>query len=420
MSHVVVTARVYTDSSGAFAEIPALLTSSGPLTPLLDYCLHRHHDRSLSWMRKLIHAVGLLLDYIEVNPSEKEPWRLFRNFAHRLHTGTFDIQSGLDPSSLCWAPRSWHSAAYTIILLSEFFDWLGETNPEASNINPKYAGSAHERRLDEAAYLYRRNNAFLGHTWAENPGPIHVGRLIRNKQSPRVRKSEPPEFPDDRFEELLFKGFRVGGKLDYRGMLITLLMHGAGFRVSEPFHLYVSDVYPDPENPPSALVLIHHPWDGIAPTDWRNASGKTRQGNRAAYLGSKWAMTPRTIMMGREHAGWKNPLLDDKYYMRAWWFDPVYGEWFHQLWQCYIREVALVHRNHPFAFINLNREPVGDMYCVDAFTKAHEAAVRRIGLGYGKQYGTTPRMVTAIAMHSGFVEAASPSSISSCSCTTAQ
>ena len=55
-----------------------------------------------------------------------------------------------------------------------------------------------------------------------------------------------------------------------------------------------------------------------------------------------------------------------------------------------MHEVAMVDRSHPFAFINLDRGTVGDMYCVEAFTKAHEAAVRRIGLEYGKAYGTTP------------------------------
>lgn len=367
-----------------------MLMDGGPLTPLLDYCLNHHHDRSLAWMRKLIHAVSLLLDYIEANPAETEPWRLFRNFAQRLYTGTFDIHSGLDPSNLCWPPRSWQSAAYAIRLLSDFFDWLGETNPSSKGVNPKYAGNAFDRRLDEAAYLYRRNKAFLGHTWAENPGPADAGCLTRKKLTPRVTKGEPPEFPQDRFEELLFKGFRVGGKFDYRGMLITLLLHGAGFRVSEPFHLYVGDVHPDPADPSSALVLIHHPSAGAAPSDWRDPAGKPMRGTRAAYLAAKWAMTPRTMLTGRDHAGWKNPLLDGEYFMRAWWFDPVYGQWFLQLWQRYLRELAVLDRSHPFAFINLDRAPVGDMYCVEAFTKAHEAAVRRIGLEYGKQYGTTP------------------------------
>lgn len=390
MTHVVVTARVYADSSGASADIPTLLTPQGPLAPLLDYCLHHNHDRSHSWMRKLIHAVGLFLDYIEVNRSEEEPWRIFRNFAQRLYSGTFDIKSGIDPSNLCWQPKGWSSAAYAIRLLSEFFDWLGDTNPSAKAINPRYASNAYDRKIDEAGYLYRRSKAFLGHIWAENPGQADTGRITRGKRLPRVSKSEPPEFPHERFEELLFKGFRVRGRYDYRGMLITLLMHGSGFRVSEPFHLYVSDVLLDPADSSSALVLIHQPSAGVAPADWRNAMGKPMRGSRSAYLAAKWAMTPRTMLIGRDHAGWKNPMLDGEYYMRAWWFEPVYGKWFLQIWQRYMREVAMVDRSHPFAFINLDREPVGEMYCIEAFTKAHEAAVRRIGLEYGKKYGTTP------------------------------
>jgi hypothetical protein len=77
--------------------------------------------------------------------------------------------------------------------------------------------------------------------------------------------TEPPEFPDDRFEELLFKGFCVGGRLDYRGILITILLHCAGFRDCEPFHLYLSDVQFDPDDRESALVRIHHPEFGAAP-----------------------------------------------------------------------------------------------------------------------------------------------------------
>lgn len=390
VTHVVVTAKVYSDCSGAYAELPALVTEAGVLTPLLDYCVHHHHDRSHSWMRKLIHSVGLLLDYVEVNQAEGEPWRLFRNFAQRLYTGSFDVKTGIDPSNLCWEPKGWKSAAYSIRLLSDFFDWLGEINPSANAVNPKYAGNSYDRQIDEAAYLYRRNKAFLGHTWAENPGHTDIGRMTRSKRLPKVAKGEPPEFPHEKFEELLFKGFKVGGKYDYRGMLITLLMHGAGFRVSEPFHLYICDVNLDPSDPSSALVQIHHPSAGAAPSDWRNALGKPMQGNRTAYLAAKWAMTPRTMLIGRDHAGWKNPLLDGEYFMRAWWFDPVYGKWFLQLWQRYMREVAMIERNHPFAFINLSREPVGEMYCVEAFTKAHEAAVRRIGLEYSKNAGTTP------------------------------
>ena len=367
-----------------------LLTADGPLDPLLDYCLHHLHDRSLSWMRKLIHSVSLLLDYIEANPGNVEPWRLFRNFAQRLYTGTYDLKLGLDPSNLCWAPKGWRSAAYSITLLSEFFDWLGESNPSVNGINPKYAGTAYDRRLDEVAYCYRRNKAFLGHTWAENPGAMVGVRVTRGKSLPQVTKREPPEFPHNRFEELIFKGFRVRGKHDYRGMLITLLLHGAGFRESEPFHLYISDVFPDPANPRQAKVLIHHPSHGAAPADWRDSSGKPRKGNRAEYLAQQFGLAPRTKVMTGRRAGWKGGMHDAAYYKQAYWFLPEYGEWFLHLWHLYLEQVARVERDHPFAFINLGREPVGAMYKLDQYNKAHAAACERIGLMVGKELGTTP------------------------------
>ena len=54
---VTVKARVYTDVTGAYTELPALLTPAGVLESLLDYCLYRSHDRSLTWMSKVSRSV---------------------------------------------------------------------------------------------------------------------------------------------------------------------------------------------------------------------------------------------------------------------------------------------------------------------------------------------------------------------------
>ncbi|WP_374604809.1 gamma-mobile-trio recombinase GmtY [Niveibacterium sp.] len=387
---VSVKARVYTDATGAYTELPALLTPVGLLEPLLDYCLHRSHDRSLTWMRKVTRSVRMFLEYLQTNPAERDTYRLFQNFAQRLYTGTFDRETGLDPSGLCWAPRSPQDASHIITHLSDFFDWLGERRPAAAQLNPRYAGGAFDRQTDEAAYQYRRSKAFLGHTWAANASPTETGHRVRGRRLPKVEKGEPPAFPDERFEELLVKGFCAAGRHDYRGMLITLLLHGAGFRESEPFHLYVCDVFPDPANPRQAKVLIHHPSHGAAPADWRDERGRPRKDNRGAYLAQRFGLVPRTELMDRRHAGWKGGMHDGAYYKQAYWFLPEYGEWFLQLWQRYLQQVARVERSHPFAFINLNREPVGDMYTLTQFNKAHAAACERIGLTVGKALGTTP------------------------------
>ncbi|MGX0940411.1 integrase [Cupriavidus metallidurans] len=387
---VTVKAQVYTDATGVFTELPALLTSVGVLEPLLDYFLSRSHDRSLTWMTKVARSVRMFLEYLQTNPAERDTYRLFQNFAQRLYTGTFDRETGLDPSGLCWAPRSPQDASHIITYLTGFFDWLGELRPEATRVNPRYAGGAFDRQTDEAAYQYRRSKAFLGNTWAANASPAETGHRVRGRRLPKVENGEPPAFPEERFEELLVKGFCAGGRYDYRGMLITLLLHGAGFRESEPFHLYISDVFPDPTNPRQAKVLIHHPSHGAAPSDWRDERGRPRKGNREEYLAQQFGLVPRTDLMDRRHAGWKGGTHDAAYYKQAYWFLPEYGEWFLHLWHRYLEQVARMERAHPFAFINLHREPVGAMYTLTQYNKAHAAACERMGLKVSKTLGTTP------------------------------
>jgi len=94
--------------------------------------------------------------------------------------------------------------------------------------------------------------------------------------------------------------------------------------------------------------------------------------------------------MDSRHAGWKGGMHDAAYRKQAYWFLPEYGEWFLQLWHRYLEQVARVERSHPFALINLHREPFGAMYTLTQYNKAHAAACERIGLSVGKALGTTP------------------------------
>jgi hypothetical protein len=387
---VTMKARVQTDETGAYVEIPVVQTPAGVLEPLLDYILARSHDRSVEWMRQVCRSVRTFLEYLLVNPIERDTYHLFRNFSQRLYTGTFDRETGLDPCGLCWLPRAAVEAQNMIRYLNDFFDWLGESRPVAATLNPRYAGGVYDRLCDEAAYQARRDRAFLGHTWAAHPGPQAQGRMVRAQRPPRVDLGDPPAFPEERVVDLLNLGFVVGQRHVLRNMLITLLLHGAGFRESEPFHLYIGDVCPDPANPRQALVRIHHPSQGAAPLDWRDADGRPRRGNRAAYLAEQYGLAPRHQLYDSRAAGWKGGMHDGKYYKEARWFPSYYGEWFLTVWNHYLLEVARFDRNHPFAFVNLVREPRGGMYCQAQFSKAHAAACERIGLEVGKALGTTP------------------------------
>jgi integrase len=367
-----------------------LLTPAGVVEPLVEYCFHHHEDRSQPWMKEVISSVRLFLQYVQANPDEHDPCGLFVNFAQRLYGGTFDLRTKLDPSGLYWAARSPQSARKIIVHLSDFFAWLGEKRPAAAQMNPRYAGDSFDRQIREAAYQYRRNAAFLGHTWEKKGRPEKIsGYYVAPQREPKVAKTDPPAFPEDRFEELLLEGFCPNGRPDYRGMLITLLLHGAGFRESEPFHLYIQDVFPNPLDRQQAGVVIHHPSKGTEPHDWEDARGNELKRTREAYLAQEYGLLPRTKMAGQRHAGWKGGLHDKAYYKVAWWFLPKWGGWFLKYWSLYLDQIVYVERDHPFAFINLSREPVGAMYTLAQYNKAHAAACERIGLTVSKALGTT-------------------------------
>ncbi|MFO1397880.1 MAG: gamma-mobile-trio recombinase GmtY [Burkholderiales bacterium] len=385
MPFVVVNGKAITDNTGAAVALAVLLSPEGPIRSLIDYCLTVR--RSISWREKLVRAVKLFLEYLERNAvTGEEEWRLFRNFANALRSGTIDPKTRIDPSGLYWSGLDVREANLMIASLTEFFDWLGRREgPRAAAFNPVYAGNRWDQHIDKKAYDYRRNKAFLGHTWSDTP-QAH-GRVTRGEMAPKIFTKRPPMFPEDRFEELLLRGFRTAGRYDYRGMLITLLLFGGGLRVSEPFHLYMADVQPYWEDPTRAFVAVNHPSLGIAPNGWKNQSGK--RGSRAEYLSEKYGLTPRHQVRGKLHAGWKHPALDDRYYMQVQWLPSTYGQWFLQVWVRYLEQVASLPRDHPYAFINVSRSPIGGIYTIASYLKALEAAVDRIGLTFGKAWGTT-------------------------------
>lgn len=397
----VLRARVFTDETGIELELPVLVTAGGVVDTLLDYVLEHWGVRGTSWMRKVVFATLYFLAYAHAHQDYSDGRALFESFRQRLLTGTINPATLSDPTGLWWRAGSGKRCNRIIGNLSDLFDWWAERNPGAANPALSWAGSRSDLRLIEAAYNYRRNKAFLGHTWSSSQLAASAsspkGRYRQKTNVPKVEKESPPAFPENRVVDLVLKGFKVGQRYDYRNMLITLLLNGAGFRYSEPFHLYLWDVVEDPAQPGVALVLIHHPSLGSAPNDpdWLDTTGRVKQGNRTEYLAEKFGRNPRNWLLSKEASGWKGGMHESRlsdYYMQAYWFVPELGSLFWKIWNVYIEQVANVKpssRHHPFAFMNLSRDPIGEPYKLSKFEKAHAAAVRRIGLTPAKHLGTT-------------------------------
>ncbi len=399
MAHTTVRAKVFRDNTGVATEIPVILTEFGVIQPLVDYLLNKSKTHSFSWMQKLTQGIGLLLDYWEANRScFDDPKELFESFVERLYSGT-NGENGTDPSGLYWNGKRRVLVRQLVLQISGFMDWMAEKDG-VNSLNPWREATRCEEMLNWAAWNQKHNRAFLAHTWDRN-GASQAVKRARNillKKTLFVYNGGVKYFPEDKIEDVLFAGFIVPGKqrsrrieerLNVRDMLITMLMHYGGVRVSEPFHLYVHDVLPDPIRPQKAYVRIFHPSDGQAPPDWRDATGNPIECIRESYLRGKYGLRPRDkyALSDQLHAGWKENAVElPGSFMSIVWFPTWTGELFLKLWNFYMIQRAVKDCDHPFAFITKDGKP----YSIDSFMRAHKRAVERIGLVAAKGCGTTP------------------------------
>lgn len=406
MDFVKITVLVKRSNAGVLQEVPALLGDYGIVQPLIEYFLEHSHARSASWMEIRLQAVQLLLEYLSANIDFFQDHRkIFRVFVQQLYSGTIG-NDGLDPSRLFWRPRSTSSANRLIGGLVDFLEWMSDRYG-SQQLSPLTRASRYDERLQWAAHQQRHARAFLAHTWDKAKAKIDT-TLMHDFVLRRPAQSQLNGirfFPDERFIELLFKGFVRPGqvtnpfidrRLNLRDILITLLMHAGGVRVSEPLHLFIQDVGIDPINKSAngqniALVRIYHPSEGIAPDDW-NKINTGKRINREAYLQGKYGMKPRNRCVGRSlRAGWKTRKLDDaaSKYIQVQWFPTMFGEWFLEIWKLYLRQLREIPRAHPFAFVVLHGPDRGKPLSMDAFLASHKRAIRRIGLEPAKMNGTT-------------------------------
>ncbi len=393
-----------------------------PFAPLIQYFVETSAEQRVPWQREVVRAVGLLLDYlawrgrssegvgvsaaVTTSPSaagviapvvslppaiDRIPANVLRSFVQTLLAGTQDLDES-ERRELNWPPCSAPRAARLLFLLNGFCDWLCNRTGRPS-VNAWRNATAAERCAalrwqDErsARVLVNTASRRLRHEVANR---VRTVRVRQDPNSPGPVKA----FDADQFPRLLLHGFRrrapwgaaLHRRFRLRDMLIAILQHGGGLRISEAFHIWVGDVGVDPDNPDSALVYLYHPSKGAPP----RCEG-TEYKNRKECLKHRYRMVPRNRAEGRMHAGWKRLALCEPrlHRTRVHWFAPFWGELFLTLFKAY--DQARPKAPHPFLFVSENEKYRGDPYTVAAYEQAHACAVRRIGLVSAKDRGTTP------------------------------
>lgn len=374
------------DATGIQHVLPVIVTEHGVLDQFARY-MHLNRRKSRSWQESSVFAVRLLLEFMEANHGfYEEPRALFTAFSDALFTGT--VSNIGDPSGLWWKPRQPDYAGKLIGHITKFTDWLAVANEDVKlQLNPWRQATRHEERLNWAAYSHRRDNAFLSHLWCSKP-QTSQSRVVRSKSLPMERQTPAKAFPEEYLDLLVSEGFRrrardSRGQSDLRNVLITLLMHYGGLRLSEALSLWSDDVSVEAGE---VIVRVHHPEYGLAP------GGKT---NRAAYLQNKYGLQSRNQLVKATDPlflGWKNCLITDPHRrcFEVFFYPHQSGQVFASMWRDYHLRGQRVNPKagdeHPYAFTNRDGQP----YSHRMFRRAHSLAIERIGLVLGKTEGTTP------------------------------
>lgn len=380
--------NIKVDNTGTVAVLPVIVTADGVLKSFLDYLIV-NRNRSRSWIDRSVFAVRLLIDYTQQNNCcFEKSYELFREFANCLYTGTVG-DDGNDPSWLRWMPRSNQDAAFLIKLITRYIDWLDKQNKEKNlQINPKVKPTKYEAWMGLAAHYHKKRRAFLSHLWADKPNSSSFRYVMPRRTYHSNGARSTKSFPDGRINDLLWDGFvrygfdtseRVQERLDLKNVLITMLLHYGGIRLSECFHLWVEDVIPWEDG--TALVKVFDP-----------DKGKTSQNSpsRREELLQRFGLKPRSDYP-KSHtlqAGWKDPKADneDLHYLQVWWFPQSAGETFNDLWRLYLSYQRYSDEGkHPFAFTTRTGAP----HSIKGYNQTLKRAVERIGLIFSKEEGTT-------------------------------
>lgn len=388
LNSICVEANVKVDNTGVEVSLPVIVTHDGLLRSYLDYLLV-NRNKSRSWKDRSAFAVRLLLDYTKQNEDcFDHPQRLFLEFANCLYTGTIG-EDGSDPSWLRWKPRSDNDAAFLINLITHYTDWLAKQHEEKNlQINPKVKPTRYEEWMGLAAHYQKKRRAFLSHLWGSKPDPNHFRNVMPRKSSHSKRTGSKKSFPEGRVDELLWDGFvrygfeaseKIHERLDLKNVLITMLMHYGGLRLSECFHLWVEDIVPWEDG--TALVKVFHPDKGKP--SWNGPS-------RREELLQRFGLKPRFEYSKSHtlHAGWKTPKEDneDRHFLQVWWFPYSAGEIFNDLWRMYLTYQRYSDDGrHPYAFTTRTGAP----HSIKGYNQSLKRAVERIGLPFSKESSTT-------------------------------
>ncbi|MGZ4978571.1 MAG: gamma-mobile-trio recombinase GmtY, partial [Methylobacter sp.] len=380
MGYVIQQKVIYrNDKTGKKYILPALFTESGLIISHLRY-LSSKSNKSQAWKTRSVFSLKLLIRYLNANENcFEKATDLLQSFTDCLTIGTIDYEKKYDPSGLYWRPRDVKDANTILAHITQYTDYLVQEGYERSRVNPFRKATSTEQRLNWCAYYHKKAHVFLNHLSdnSEARKMMTKRRMVTGQQEPKIDCEKVKRFPEERFSDLLYKGFirprshdcmPEQERLDYKNIAITILLNNGGLRKSEVFHIYSSDITVHPVTG-GALVRVYHPSWGTSPD--------SKFKNRKEFLQAKYGLKPRTEyqLSERLFAGWKTPLLTDRGNCFEVIFSPsTASKLFLEMYCKYLKFQRVDppdDNQHPFAFTNQNGAPE----TIKNYQRMHKRAV---------------------------------------------
>lgn len=295
-------------------------------------------------------------------------------------------------ASAGWTPVKQATAVNDVRAVSEFTEWCANNFGHAA-ANPREKVLVSCLNLSEQrafrvklASSKRWNPLYhLAPTTQEGQGVVTRSAFNPSRGTRSKTFGGKKYFPPDKVWSF------IGATSSIRDKLYFLLLFFGGLRISEPLHLFATDVSIRPDG--TARVLLGHPQDGAY--KWIGADKKQHTGNRATFLAERYGLGARNLLAENDplHAGWKGMAFDDpnRSEGEVHWIREDASQLFARLHSEYIRTVRSKLKDvHPYYFVNERDGPsYGLPLKASNISKAFNRAAERISLST-RQAGVNP------------------------------
>ncbi|MES2181389.1 MAG: hypothetical protein V4493_04745 [Pseudomonadota bacterium] len=282
---------------------------------------------------------------------ESKIYNLFGEFAESRFRGTINIH-GIDQSGLYWIRVLYKTVRMEIKCLNKFSNFTSHYF-NAPSLNPE------DKQLDLSLKHYKNlRDQGLSDALVHLDGVRNAKTKQLFEFSTRIiqKVSRPKYINTVDLIKLIDEGCHSA-----RDKMLLLLMGFGGLRISEPLHLYVSDVMNHFPYTQASKIVLSHPSEGHF--SWRDKN-KVHKGKRSDYLKTEFSLLPRNELGGghKNFSGWKGMDLvhaepNDNYIY--WLAEEHTGSYFRKLLEQYIEEnkSLFVHNRleHPYLFFNTKK-----------------------------------------------------------------